>query len=94
MPKVKQKLIQNVFEARYEHGYRYLDRCGDAMVILEEALPSISNNHVWMPEEMQPRGARMKCPDIDVTVAFDTTRLVVDQNPVDKEYWKNNKIRP
>lgn len=83
MPKSSVKLVQNVFEARYERGYRYLDRCGDAMVILEEALPAISNNNVWMPEEMQPRGARIKCPDIDVTVAFDAYRLCVDNNPAD-----------
>ena len=54
------KVIQWVFEARYERGYRYLDRCGDAMVILEEALPEVSDGHVWMTEEMQPKGARMK----------------------------------
>jgi len=85
MPKVKPKLIQNIFEARYERGYRYLDRCGDVMVILEEALPSISNDSVWMPDEARPTGARMKCPNLDINVVFDTTRLVVDQNPVDKK---------
>ncbi len=85
MAKIKPKLIQNVFEARYERGYRYLDRCGDVMVILEEALPSKSNNSVWMPDDARPTGARMKCPDFNLTVVFDTTRLVVDQNPVDKK---------
>ena len=78
MARVKPKLLQNVFEARYERGYRYLDRCGDVMVILEEALPSLSNNSVWMPDDARPTGARMKCPSLDVTVAFDTARLVVD----------------
>lgn len=85
MARIKPKLIQNVFEARYERGYRYLDRCGDVMVIIEEALPSLSKNSVWMPDDARPTGARMKCPSLDITVAFDTTRLVVDQNPVDKE---------
>jgi len=79
------KLTQNIFEARYERGYRYLDRCGDAMVILEEALPEISNGRVWMPEQMVPVGARIKCPELDIIVAFDTYRLCVDQNPVDTE---------
>ena len=83
MPKTKPKLIQNVFEARYERGYRYLDRCGDAMVILEEALPAISNNSLWMPEEMQPIGAKMKCPELDLTLVFDASRLCLDQNPAD-----------
>lgn len=85
MAKVKPKLVQNIFEARYDRGYRYLDRCGDAMVILEEALPKISNEHVWMPEEMQPKGARMKCPELDLVLAFDTYRLCLDQNPAEKE---------
>ena len=77
------KVIQRVFEARYERGYRYLDRCGDAMVILEEALPDVSDGNVWMTEEMQPKGARMKCPELDLTLVFDAHRLCLDQNPVD-----------
>lgn len=85
MAKTKGKLIQNVFEARYDRGYRYLDRCGDVMVILEEALPSMSNNSLWMPDDARPTGARMKCPNLDINVVFDATRLVVDQNPVDEE---------
>ncbi|HLB72396.1 MAG TPA: hypothetical protein VJJ98_00100 [Sedimentisphaerales bacterium] len=85
MARVKPKLLQNIFEARYDRGYRYLDRCGDAMVILEEALPKISDEHVWMPEEMQPKGARMKCPELDLVLAFDTYRLCLDQNPAEKE---------
>jgi len=55
------------------------------MVILEEALPSISNNSVWMPEEMQPKGARMKCPELDLILVFDTYRLCLEQNPADVE---------
>jgi len=81
MPKVKSKLLQNVLEVRYKQGYRYLDRCGDAMVILEEALPTISDNKIWMPEQMAPTGARMKCPDLDLTLVFDASRLCLDQNP-------------
>lgn len=85
MAKIKPKLIQNVFEARYDRGYRYLDRCGDVMVILEDALPSVSDNNVWMPDEMQPKGARMKCPELDVILVFDTYRICLDQNPADVE---------
>jgi len=85
MAKRSSKFIQNIFEARYERGYRYLDRCGDAMAIMEEALPAKSNNSIWMPEEMRPTGARMKCPDLDLTLVFDTYRLCLDQNPSDVE---------
>ena len=85
MKQEKPKLTQSVFEARYDLGYRYLDRCGDVMVILEQALPKVSDNKIWMPEEMRPQGARMKCPDIDLTIEFDTYRMCVDQNPFGKE---------
>jgi len=85
MAKTKPQLVQNIFEARYERGYRYLDRCGDTMVILEEALPKISTNSIWMPEEMRPQGARMKCPDMNLTLVFDAYRLCLDQNPADMD---------
>lgn len=79
-------LIQRIFEARYDQGYRYLDRCGDVMVILEELLKG-DTKHVWLPQEMSPTGAKLKCPDLDVTIVFNSQRLVVDQNPVgDIEY--------
>ena len=77
--------IQTVFEARYERGYRYLDRCGDAMVILEEGLPSKCAGNIWMPAETKPSGARMKCPGLDLTLVFDSSRLCLDQNPVTKD---------
>ncbi len=83
MAKVSPKLIQNVFEARFKHGYRYLDRCGDAMILLEKGLPEITDNMVWMPEGMAPTGAHMKCPELDITLLFDSLRLCVDQNPAD-----------
>jgi hypothetical protein len=76
------KPIQQVFEIRYEHGYRYLDRCGEIMLILEDLLPSEVGG-VWMPEEMAPSCANIKCPDLDLAVNFDAYRLVVDQNPAD-----------
>ena len=86
MPKgSKPKLIQNVFEARFEQGYRYLDRCGETMVILEDTLPEVSNHAMWMPQEMTPTGARIKCPECDLVVVFDTAKLCIDQNPADVE---------
>jgi hypothetical protein len=84
MAKDKQKLLQDIFEARYERGYRYLDRCGDAIVVLEEALPKVSGGAVWMPEEIAPKGARMKCPEHEITLVFDSARLGLDQNPADE----------
>lgn len=84
MAKDKQKLIQDIFEARYEHGYRYLDRCGDTLVVLEEALPKVSRGAVWMSDEISPKGARVKCPEHELTLVFDSARLGLDQNPADE----------
>ncbi len=81
MSKSEAKKRQDVLEIRYNQGYRYLDRCGDAMVILENALPSVSAGSLWMPEDMSPQGARMKCPDLDLVLVFDAGRLCLDQNP-------------
>ncbi len=83
MARTEPKLIQQVFEARYERGYRFFDRCGDVMVILEEALPQFSNKAIWMPEEIAPKGARLKCPELDITLVFDSYRMCLDQNPAD-----------
>jgi len=78
----KPKLVKQVFEGRYEKGYRYLDRCGEAMLILEEVLPT-ETGKVWMPEDIAPTGAKLKCPDLEMSVAFDSYHLVVDQDPAD-----------
>jgi|GEM_PF-2845289 len=83
MAKEKQKLLQDIFEARYERGYRYLDRCGDAIAVLEEGLPKISGGAVWMPDEMAPKGAKMKCPEHELTLVIDSARVGIDQNPAD-----------
>src|SRR5438876_41905 len=79
----KSKLVKQVFEGRYERGYRYLDRCGDAMLVLEDLLPT-ETGKVWMPEEIAPGGAKLKCPELDLSVAFDSYRVVVDQDPADQ----------
>jgi len=85
MPKPNFMKQQDVLEVRYKQGYRYLDRCGDAMVLLEDALPAISGNKIWMPENMAPQGAIMKCPDLDLALVFDAARFCLDQNPTDIE---------
>lgn len=69
---------QRVFEARYEQGYRYLDRCGDALLILEDIL-SQDTHCVWLPEEATPTGARLMCPDLDTYVVFNASSLIIDQ---------------
>lgn len=80
----KPKLIQQVLEVRYEKGYRFLDRTGEVMLILEEMLPS-DTGKVWMPEDIAPTGANLKCPDLDLRIVFNTYHLIVDQNPAEQE---------
>jgi hypothetical protein len=70
--------FKRILEVRYERGYRYLDHCGEAMLILQEVLPS-ETDRVWMPEDITPAGAKLKCPDLDLRIAFDTTRYIVEQ---------------
>ncbi len=74
-------LRQRIFEARYERGYRYLDRCGDAMVILEDLLTA-GTRCIWLPTEATPTAARMICPELDATLVFNAQNLILDQNPV------------
>jgi hypothetical protein len=83
MAKRRTKLLEQVFEARYERGYRYLDRCGDAMAVLEDML-SAEMGKIWMPSEMTPKGAVLKCPEEDMTVSFDTDKLVISQRLIDE----------
>ncbi len=52
------------------------------MLILEEVLPKLTGGALWMPEQAAPSGARLICPDLDITVAFTSNNLVVDRNPV------------
>ncbi len=72
---------QRIFEARYEHGYRYLDRCGELILILEGALGDVTGQ-LWFPQEMVPTGARLVCPELDITIVFHSERLIVDRNPI------------
>lgn len=84
MQKLKTKPIQQVFEARYERGYRYLDRCGDAILVLEETL-NAETGKVWIPTDMQPRGSIMKCPELDIVISFTHERLFAVQQPMTVE---------
>jgi hypothetical protein len=77
------KLTQQVFEMRYDRGYRYLDRCGEALLILEDVLPT-ETQLSWMPDELAPSGARLKCPELDIQISFDSYRLQIDQTVADK----------
>ncbi len=73
-------LHEQVFEARYERGYRYLDRCGDVMLILEDLLQKTTGQR-WLPRDMKPTGAHIHAPDLDAAVQFDAARATIVQTP-------------
>jgi hypothetical protein len=80
--------IKKVLEVRYERGYRYLDRCGEVMLILQDLLPS-ETGKVWMPEDITPNGAKLKCPELEMRIVFDTTRFVIDQSEQETEEFSH-----
>lgn len=81
----KVKLIQQVFEIRYERGYRYLDRAGEVMLILEELLYD-QTGKLWLQDEVNPTAARLKCPELDLRVTFNSAQLIVDQQPAREDF--------
>ena len=65
-----------VFELRYAAGYRYLDRCGETLIEIEERLPG------WIPQEIKPSGGQLVNLDKDISFSFDSYRLNASQeNP-------------
>lgn len=68
-------LSQINFFLRPVQGYRYLDRCGEMMVKLEDTLDS-----GWIPKEMAPQGAVMINHDLGMTLRIDTTSLAMAQD--------------
>ncbi len=77
-------LRQRIFEARFEKGYLYLDRCGSAMRILEDLLGE-NTGRLWLPAEASPKSAAINCPDLDIRVVFSSSNFIIDQHPVDLE---------
>lgn len=73
----KPVVLHTIFEARYERGYRYLDHCGEVMVILESLLGDAVGEK-WWPDEMTPTRAKISCPALDIVVSIDAYRMNVE----------------
>jgi hypothetical protein len=66
------------FKLRYDSGYRYLDRCGELMLMLEQ-------EYDFVPTETIPSGAKLELPEHRIFIELDTTELRIRQeNPSDK----------
>jgi hypothetical protein len=81
MPAEKPVLAEQILEVRFERGYRYLDRCGEILLILEDLLAK-ETGKLWMTGEARPTGAVLKCPELEAVVVIDAKHLVVEQNPI------------
>lgn len=65
------------FELRYAKGHRYLDRCGETLIEIEEKLPK------WIPQEINPSGGLLANLEKDISFSFDSYRLAATQeNPI------------
>lgn len=71
-------LLSLHFRHQYERGYRYLDRCGEFMVAMEERFDFIYR-------EALPTGAKMNQPDFGLTLDLDVNGLLMSQElPLDE----------
>src|SRR5438874_533320 len=60
---------------RFIQGYRYLDRCGEALVRLESVL-----GDGWLPIEAAPKGGGIKNDALGVVATFNTEAMTVQQS--------------
>jgi hypothetical protein len=63
---------QVFFSLRYELGFKYLDKCGELMIILQEEFG-------YIPGEIKPTGAKLEHPDYNIYADIDTTELTIRQ---------------
>jgi len=62
------------FAVRFDQGYRYLDRCGEAIVRLEETL-----DEGWIPGDINPSGGQLRNYTLGLAATFGTASLSVNQ---------------
>lgn len=67
-------LNQIAFSLRPVQGYRYLDRCGEMMIKLENTL-----DPGWLPKEMVPQGAAMINHDLGMSLSISASTLAMAQ---------------
>lgn len=62
---------------RFIQGYRYLDRCGEAVIQLERVLES-----GWIPGELTPASGNLKNDQIGMVAQFNSEAMTVRQEDV------------
>jgi hypothetical protein len=69
------KLHTIQISVRFIQGYRYLDRCGECMIRLEEAL-----DKNWIPTETSPTSGTMKNDFMGMRLTFNSEGLTIRQS--------------
>ena len=65
---------QFILTVRFDQGYRYLDRCGEAIIRLESTL-----DKGWIPGELAPTGGQLNNFTLGMGAVFNTESLTVNQ---------------
>src|SRR5271165_2258190 len=74
---------------RFLQGYRYLDRCGEALIRLEERL-----HEGWIPAEVSPKSGSLKNDTLGMVATFNSESLNVQQTEfVDPEHFIDQSCR-
>lgn len=68
------QVSQYVTTVRMVQGYRFLDRCGDALIRLENSLGA-----GWMPDDVSPKGGQLKNDQLAMGIRFDAESITVLQ---------------
>src|SRR5215213_5985905 len=66
---------QLVATIRFIQGYRYLDRCGETLIRLEQTLAE-----GWIPTETTPASGTMKNDLLGMVVGFNSGSMTVQQS--------------
>ncbi len=77
------------FSVRFDQGYRYLDRCGEAILRLEETL-----EQGWIPGEITPSGGQLRNYALGLGATFNTASLNVTQTEfMSFEYFEDQTCK-
>jgi hypothetical protein len=63
-----------VFELRYAQGHRYLDRCGETFIEIEDRVPG------WVPQEVTPSSGALIHLEKEILFNFNSYKLGLSQN--------------
>lgn len=72
-----------VFELRYAHGHRYLDRCGETLIEVENRAPG------WVSQEVTPSNGALMYLDKEILFNFNSYKLdAVQEDPKDTKVFR------